>query len=216
MAGNGQPIKELAGQRFGRLTALSLSRIVHGKGAQWTCRCDCGQVCDKSGTHLRSGKTRSCGCLRSEKAASTKTTHGLSKKNSRAYSTWQAMRRRCTNTTHRDYPHYGGRGVSVCERWASFADFLADMGEPKPGQTIDRIDVNGDYEPGNCRWASRQEQSNNRRVNVVIQTATGSRCMAEFARQEGISYSSLRRAIKAGRQTINGKAFTTHKQRTET
>ncbi|WP_199570603.1 hypothetical protein [Streptomyces murinus] len=123
------------------------------------CRCDCGN--DHSLLFKEWGRTQSCGCLRNERSAERLTRHGH--KSSPLYASWAQMIQRCTNPDHKQWANYGGRGITVCERWLDFPNFLADMGERPAGLTLDRIDNNRSYEPGNCRWADVSTQNSNRR-----------------------------------------------------
>lgn len=150
--------KDETGNRYGRLVVRHKVASRDKSAAWWECVCDCGSVIQISANKLRTGHTKSCGCLKQEVISQgTNRLHGMSK--TRTYRTWKEMKGRCYRPTASQYKWYGGRGVSVCERWGDFARFLADMGERPPGKTLDRINPDGDYEPSNCRWATPKEQA---------------------------------------------------------
>ena len=158
---------DISGQRFGRLVAQAiLARRDKSGAAYWQCICDCGQLCEALGTDLRSGHKASCGCLKVEQGRRAATKHGAASHTNRApeYRSWTSMLTRCNNPNYHYWRRYGGRGIAVCARWAeSFENFLADMGPRPTGTSLDRYPNNdGNYEPGNCRWATRIEQRHNR------------------------------------------------------
>jgi len=155
---------DITNQRFGRLVAIRILRRDR-TGIHWLCACDCGQQSVTTASHLRRGHTRSCGCFRIDVVVNRSLRHGHSRPgaHSPTHQSWRAMQTRCDNPRGKCYELYGGRGIAVCDRWRVFENFLADMGERPEGLTLDRLDVEGNYEPGNCRWATVQEQNRNRR-----------------------------------------------------
>ncbi len=166
---------DLTGHRYGKLTVIKSAgtRSLSGSDyTQWECLCDCGKMCIVRTSEMRKGGTRSCGCLVYESAAKRRK-HGQSHgPNGRTaeYHIWGSMRSRCQRPQDKDFKHYGGRGICVCERWdQSFVAFFEDMGvRPSKTHSLDRINNDGNYEPGNCRWATRVEQANNKRSNRFV------------------------------------------------
>jgi hypothetical protein len=162
LATRGKIATDMTGQRFGKVVVRERSSL-RGAHAYWLVRCDCGTEKVVSGSELRRGLRTSCGCgIR---------THGLSR--SSTYKSWQAMWTRCTNTSNDNYPRYGGRGITVCERWERFSNFVADMGLRPTASSLDRIDPRGNYDPANCRWASRSIQDANTRRSFGYTTLDG-------------------------------------------
>jgi hypothetical protein len=155
--------RDLSGLRFGRWTVLSIADK-QGRHTAWNCRCECGKEKVCLGINLVSGKSKSCGCMR--EFNSLKHGHRKHDGTSREYETWCGIISRCESETDTNYHNYGARGIKVCDRWRnSFDNFLLDMGKrPSPKHSIDRIDVNGNYEPSNCRWATKEIQMQNRRM----------------------------------------------------
>lgn len=191
----GRPLDNLMSRRFGRLLVVG-GPAPRGNGVDWTCVCDCSAIKTVSGSNLRAGETLSCGCLNRELRAQRNTTHGASK--SPEYNVWLAMRRRCRSESDVKYADYGGRGIKVCARWAeSFEKFLADMGpRPSAKHEIDRRDNDGNYEPGNCRWATRTQQNRNTRRTHFV-TLNGERmAMSECAERLGVTRGTIEHALK--------------------
>lgn len=158
--------EDLTGKVYSDLTVLYRAN----KGSQWTCRCKCGVEITLAACKLISRNNKSCGCKKRSVLGDASRTHGQSNSritgySNRTYGIWQAMRGRCLNPNNSRWTSYGGRGIAVCERWNSFQNFLEDMGEVPDKLTLDRINVDGNYEPSNCRWATWEEQAKNKRKN---------------------------------------------------
>lgn len=203
------------GSRYGRLTVIEESTKALQK-SRWLCICDCGNQKVVYANDLRKGHTTSCGCYARHMQRTANTKHGHAPRSatggsgqSKTYKIWAEMIKRCHNPSSESFPRYGGRGISVCDQWReSFENFLADMGESPTGLSIERDDSNGNYEPGNCRWASVIEQANNKRNNVMLGTPDGIMTIAEFARRHGFAYQSVQKQIKQrGVTNINGIEF---------
>jgi hypothetical protein len=152
--------------------------------AYWLFRCDCGTKVVVDANKAASGHTKSCGCLQKETTAKRNATHGMAR--TRTYRAWRAMKSRCQNPNATKFRFYGGRGIEVCERWERFENFLSDMGQCGPGLSLDRIDPNGNYEPGNCRWATRLTQANNTRSNVNVTLNGDTKTIAEWCALSGL------------------------------
>ena len=172
----------LTNQEFGQLSVKKQVGTDKWGQALWECLCNaCGQITNVRGYDLRNGEQVSCGCLQYTHSNITKPVHGQtriirangSKKPSPEYYSWQGMKKRCLDSSHMWYKHYGGRGITICDRWVnSFQNFITDMGVRPPDCTLDRIDVNGNYEPANCRWSTFETQANNKRTKSNFQGIT--------------------------------------------
>lgn len=183
--------ENLVGRVFGRLTVVSEGETTSHR--RWICQCACGNTKTVLHTALKSESTKSCGCLRSEIVRSSMTVHGQSGKDSmtRIYRIWGGMKARCEIHSATGFDRYGGVGIKVCERWQKFENFVDDMGIPPEGASIDRIDSAKGYEPANCRWATRQEQNENRK-SVRVLTHNGlSMNVTQWAKYLGISKATL-------------------------
>lgn len=182
----------IVGQTFGELVVIQKSETKIQK-TRWKCRCSCGKEKTFFGSQLTRGLVKSCGCL-------TKRKHQAARERmlsvSREYRIWQAMLNRCRNKNVVNYQDYGGRGISVCDRWHSFDNFFLDMGPCGKEMSIDRIDTNGNYEPGNCRWATRAQQARNTRRNRILELNGVSKCLVEWASDLGIDQASLRERLE--------------------
>lgn len=181
------PRLDLRGKRFGRLVVESHVGTRENNHIVWLCRCDCGNEKRVTASNLTCGNAASCGCLQRE----TRIRHGHGSRTHRTktYRTWQSMIARCTNPRLSEWRYYGGRGITVCEHWRTFENFLADMGEKPPGRSIDRINNDGNYEPGNCRWATKFEQSINTRRTKL--TASKAEEIRRLRRETGMPYARI-------------------------
>ena len=200
----GKPIKDITGQRFGRLTVLSRGEK-RGKytGAFWICKCDCGTIVNVSGNSLRRGETKSCGCLRKDlmKRSQEQKVTGT-----RLYHIWQGMKRRTMTKTNPRYKDYGGRGITVCPEWRDSFEAFRDWSMANGYQedlTLDRIDNDGNYDPSNCRWATPKEQGNNTRRNRKIEYNGEVHTLTEWAKIKGMSITTLSARINARGWTID-------------
>ena len=186
-------VVDLTGRRFGRLVVVGRANPPSDKRgcARWRCRCDCGNETDAFGYNLRQGVTASCGCLQKEQTRVANTIHGQT--GSRLYIIWKSMRARCENPHNHDYGYYGGRGITVCEEWHDFANFMqwAERTGYQENLTLDRIEVNEGYNPVNCRWVTMHEQNRNRRNNVNITYHGVTRCLSDWAATFGINRATL-------------------------
>lgn len=185
---------DLTAQRFGRYTVIERNGVGANGMAAWLCRCDCGTIKTVIGNNLRQGHVVSCGCYQKEVAVrnglATKR-HGETK--TTTYKTWISMKARCFNPSDQAYDKYGGRGITVCERWAnSYELFVEDMGKRPRGMSIERINVNGDYEPSNCKWATAKEQARNKRCTLQVIYKGAKMSLSEAAERSGIPYQVLR------------------------
>jgi hypothetical protein len=192
------------GKRFGRLVVVERGPQLPWRTTtlvRWWCVCDCGQRTLVRSSNLLSGQTRSCGCLTREMSSRRSRKHGLSgaRDSSRMYSTWSGMRQRCRDKNHINYNIYGGRGIRVCEAWSDFEAFVKDVG-PKPSarHSLDRINTDGDYEPGNVRWATAKEQSRNIRRPVLIECNGVSLTAPEWEERCGVRSVLIRARIRLG------------------
>lgn len=178
------------GSRNGRLTIVEL--LPGGKHPKVKCRCDCGTERTIQQDNL--ARTHSCGCLKRERTGRLNLQHGLSA--SPEFRVWCDMRDRCSRVERRDFQRYGGRGITVCERWMTFSNFYADMGQrPSPQHSIDRRDTNGNYEPDNCRWATSTEQRLNQRRQVLYTHDGVTDSLKALARRAGLSYSAVHQRV---------------------
>lgn len=200
----GNSLQDLTGKRFGRLVALNLSDKKVGRKTFWDCKCDCGNFKTVRTDILKSGKTLSCGCLKKEQDkinlpnGQGRVKHGFSKM--RIYHIWDRMHSRCENSSNSSYANYGGRGIKVCPEWSDVNGFIkwAYFHGYQSNLTIDRIDVNGNYEPANCRWATWDEQAKNKQNTILIKYLGQTKPLTVWASELGIDKALLRNRYKLG------------------
>lgn len=180
-------IYPMVGLKFGQLTVISFSGKNNRRLFLWNCKCDCGKNKIISGSDLRTRHSVSCGCRVYK--------HGESDRKNSEYAIWCGMKDRCCNKNSTSFKHYGGRGISVHPSWMEYENFLRDMGrKPSPKHSIDRINNDGNYEPGNCRWATKIQQANNKRTNRII-----------IYNGEHLSIAELERKLNFNRGIIRGR-----------
>jgi len=198
---------DLEGKRFGRLVVAGFAGTT-GKHSHWWCRCDCGKITKPTTIKLRGGKTKSCGCHALDARRKAATRHGEATSRSRTseYRSYHHMRRRCLNPKDAAFPDYGGRGITICDRWLNGEDgrsglecFLADMGrKPSATHSLDRIDSDGNYEPSNCRWGTKKEQARNRRSNRYVEVRGERLSVPDACERLGVSYKMVIGRLKRG------------------
>ncbi len=193
---------DLTGKRYGRLVVLGIAERRSGQ-TMWKCQCDCGNIVITYGREIKKGNILSCGCYRKERIKLANTKHD--KYNTRLYRIWKGIKERCLNKNSKHYFRYGLRGISICEEWRNDFKAFYDWAMANAyadNLTIDRIDVNGNYEPSNCRWATMKEQSNNRRNNHYIEFNGEKHSLKEWSEIIKIPYSKIKRHVYAG-ENIN-------------
>lgn len=203
--------KDLTAQRFGKLVVISRVAHVKGQRARWLCLCDCGTLTEVRSWNIASGGTSSCGCEQRRKLAARSTTHGRA--NSALYDTFYSIKGRSGNSANKRYKDYGGRGVCIYEKWENdFAAFeryiLENLGERPKNKSLDRIDNDKGYEPGNLRWGTPQEQQSNKRNNVWLEYEGRMFTGAELARHLGVSWGTVRYGVKKGLYVVHNRIET--------
>lgn len=193
-------MKDLTGNKYGKLLVVEKAKKRSGGNYFWICACDCGDFSVVRGTYLVQGHTKSCGCMRKESLRDVANVHG--KSGSRIYRIWQNMRRRCYNENFVSYPNYGMRGIEVCDEWRNdflvFYDWAMANGY-RDDLTLDRINNDGPYSPENCRWATVKEQSNNKRDTLYFSCCGTTDTLANWARKVGVPYNRLYYLLRCGR-----------------
>lgn len=190
------------GKKFKRLTVTRLIAVKNPdyQGSyfiKYECKCDCGKTLMAKWNSLNDGNTGSCGCLNRDIISAGRHGHARERgRRTKIYACWQNMTARCRNENHQSYPHYGGRGIKVCDRWLKFENFLEDMGEPRHDTSLDRINNDGNYEPSNCRWVTQKEQMNNRRGLRPMTFMGITRNKTQWCSFFGIGEWVLKKAIK--------------------
>ncbi|MZK54155.1 hypothetical protein [Clostridium beijerinckii] len=183
--------KDLRGKVFGRLVAIEIVGRNKSRSVIWKCKCECGNECEVVSDRLLQGETKSCGCITKELNKTRRITHGLS--HTKLYYVWKAMLARCNNKKHPWYSRYGGRGIKVCSEWEdvkAFYDWAINNGY-KDGLEIDRVDNDGNYEPNNCKWKTRKEQTQNTSRNKKVTINGETKTLSEWAEVTGLNQNTL-------------------------
>ena len=203
-------LDDLTGKRFGRLTVICRAENI-GRQTMWACACDCGKHTTVMAVKLRSGNTKSCGCYRSELVSARNFKHGRGTAKNKTYNTWIHLKHRCFNSNDKQFCDYGGRGISVCDEWRNdfktFYDWSMSHGY-NDTLTIDRIDVNGNYEPSNCRWVTMKEQCRNKRNNRLLTFNGKTQCIVDWSNDLQIDRRTITKRIDVLGWTVE-KALST-------
>ena len=196
---------DLTNKRFGRLVALEIDKT-KTRRIYWLCKCDCRNIVSVSSIKLTSGETKSCGCLRKEKLSITRKKHGLTKQS--LHNAWINMKTRCDNPNYNEFERYGGRGITYCEEWKSFENFMSwalqngyqdiKKSNGRNVLSLDRINNNGNYEPANCRWVTALQQGRNKCNNKIYQYKGNKYCISALQEISAVSIDTIRRRIKNG------------------
>ena len=191
-------LKDLTGQRFGRLVVIARDRSEQARRVHWLCKCDCGELTSVGSEALSGGKTLSCGCLRREKSREKATKHGYA--GTPLYKCWKRMKKRCFNPNESNFEHYGGRGITVCDAWLRPEPFIewALANGYREGLSIDRIDVNGNYEPANCRWVTLDEQKANKRNSRRVTLFGEQTNLNQIEKKYGVCHHTISARLAAG------------------
>lgn len=206
---------DLTGRVFGRLTVLGHTGRPGHPRITWRCSCACGGEVLVARTNLHNGHTRSCGCLNVEEIKKRRTTHGATAGHSATttYNVWLGMKGRCSNPNNHIWKYYGGRGITLCERWNEFENFLADMGERPPGLSLERVDNNSGYYPDNCVWADKAAQSVNKRNTKFVIIRGEPRPFASLCEEYGVKYKTMWTRDQRASRPLTEADFELMKQR---
>lgn len=187
-------VKDLVGKKFGRLTVIERDFSVKSRKAHWVCKCDCGNIKTIRSDSIQA-QTQSCGCLQKEKAKiNVAKNHRHKESHTHLHNTWLGMKKRCLNPNYNRHSSYGGRGIKVCEEWMESYEYFRDwahLNGYKEGLTIERKDVDGDYEPFNCEWIPFEKQANNRRTTIWIEYNGKTQSLKEWSKELDINYGTL-------------------------
>ena len=190
-------LRDLSNTKVGRLTVVKRAENDKTGRARWLCRCDCGTERVIASNRLVSSQTKSCGCYHRERAVEANTKHGKSR--TKEFNTWAHIKQRCSNPKNKSFGDYGERGIKICQRWEdSFDLFFEDMGIAPMNTTIERINNFGDYEPKNCRWATRLDQGNNKRNNIIVYVSGIKTTLSKYCREHRMSYMKIYKRLKRG------------------
>lgn len=191
----------LAGETFGKITIISYEGKDHKGNTYWNCVCSCGNKMTIRGECVKSGRTVSCGkgkCSPKHKEPENRKATGKTSPHNYTYRSWNSMMKRCYSRNSNRFHSHGGRGIVVCDRWHTFSNFVEDMGERPQGLSIDRINNNGNYEPGNCRWATPKEQARNTRRSIMIEYDGQTKSLPEWCEILGLNYKSILARVENG------------------